>query len=160
LSRYAVRLGLVLVVLWLLFSGLWTHTVVVPLGIASIALTIFIAWRLGIIDRDADPVHLIIPSLKYLPWLMWQMVRANLTVARCILSGNGTLSPHVARLRTSQRSDLGRSIMANSITITPGTVTLEVFPDEIEYYALTAEMVRELEAGEMDRRVSNLEQEL
>ncbi len=152
MSRYVVSMTLVLVVLWLLFSGMWTHPVILPLGAASVALTVYLSPRLGLLDRDSDPVHMIGPALKYWPWLLWQIVRANLEVARRIIAGPGSISPRIARIDTPHTSDIGRSIYANSITLTPGTVTIQVRDDHIEYYALTGELVEELEAGEMAQR--------
>lgn len=158
--RLIVRLTLVLAMLWLLLSGMWTHPILLPLGAASVALTVWLCWRMGIIDDESEPLHLVVPSLKYWPWLLGQIVRANLQVAGRILKNPRELAPRIARVRSSQRTDLGRSIFANSITLTPGTVTIRVREGEILYYALTDDLVAELDAGEMDRRVSRLEQDL
>jgi len=157
---YVVNWTVVLAIIWLLFSGMWDHPIIMPLGAASVALTVYLAYRLGIMDSEGDPMHLIIPSLKYWPWLMGQIIRANLQVAGCILRGNQTLSPRMARLRSQQTTDLGRAIMANSITLTPGTVAVQVRAGEIDYYAMNASLVAELDEGEMNRRVAKLEQEL
>ncbi len=158
--RYVLNWTLVLAVIWLLFSGMWDHPIIVPLGVASLILTLYLTYRLGIMDKEGDPLHLIVPSLKYWPWLMGQIIRANLQVAGCILRGSQSLSPRMARLRSTQETDLGRAIMANSITLTPGTVTVQVRTGEIDYYAMNASLVAELDEGEMNRRVTQLEREL
>jgi len=158
--RYALSLTLILVVIWLLLSGMWTHPIILPLGAASVILTVWIAFRLEIIDRDTDPLRLMIPSLRYWPWLLGQIVRANLQVASRIIRGQDSLSPRITAVKSTQKSDLGRSIFANSITLTPGTVTIRVRDDDILYYALNEDLIRELDEGEMDRRVTRLEQQL
>lgn len=160
MTRYTVSLTLVLIALWLLMSGMWTHPVILPLGAASVCLTVWLSHRLGIIDKEGDPLHLVIPSLRYWPWLLGQILRANLQVARRILLDPTAISPRFATVRSSQHSDLGRSIFANSITLTPGTVTIQVRAGVILYYALSEDLAAELDEGEMDRRVSRLEEEL
>ncbi|MCC5888434.1 MAG: Na+/H+ antiporter subunit E [Gammaproteobacteria bacterium] len=160
MTRYTVSLTLVLIAVWLLLSGMWTHPIILPLGAASVALTVWLAHRLGIVDRESDPLHLVLPSIKYWPWLLGQILRANLQVAARILTNPTDLSPRLARVRSTQNSDLGRSIFANSITLTPGTVTIRVSAGEIFYYAISDDLVAELDEGEMDRRVTRLEEEL
>lgn len=160
MTRYTVSLTLVLVALWLLLSGMWTHPIILPLGVVSVALTVWLSHRLGIVDKEGDPLHLVLPSLRYWPWLMVQIVRANLQIARRILLDPSDLSPQLARVKSTQRSDLGISIFANSITLTPGTVTIQVRPNSIFYYAISEDLVRELDEGEMDRRVTRLEETL
>lgn len=160
MTRIVVSLTVVLAILWLLFSGMWTHPIILPLGAVSVALTVWLTLRLGIMTRSADPSRLLLPSLKYWPWLMVQIVRSNLQVSARVFQSASKLSPTIATVRISQRTDVGRSIMANSITLTPGTVTLEVHSDRIEYYAMSENLVDELNTGDMDRRVSRLEKEL
>lgn len=160
LTRYTVSLTLVLIAVWLLLSGMWTHPIILPLGAASVVLTVWLALRLGIVDRDSDPVHLVVPSIKYWPWLLGQILRANLQVAARILTNPADLTPRLAQVRSTQHTDLGRSIFANSITLTPGTVAIRVSAGEILYYAISEDLVTELDEGEMDRRVTRLEEEL
>lgn len=160
MTRSTVSLTLVLIAVWLLLSGMWTHPIILPLGAASVALTVWLSLRLNVIDKDSDPLHLVLPSLKYWPWLMGQILRANLQVAGRILSDPADLSPRIARVRSTQTTDLGRSIFANSITLTPGTVTIQVRAGDILYYAISDDLVAELDAGDMDRRVTRMEEEL
>ena len=68
------------------------------------------------------------------------------------------IAPRVFRVKTSQRTELGQVIYANSITLTPGTVSINLFDDEIEVHALTVAGAAGLEEGTMDRRVTELEQ--
>ena len=78
-------------------------------------------------------------------------------VAKRILSPRLPISPRVIRVKAGQQSDLARVIYANSITLTPGTVSLSLEGDEIEVHALTREAAEELESGKMDRRVTRTE---
>jgi multicomponent Na+:H+ antiporter subunit E len=92
-----------------------------------------------------------------LPWLLWEIAKANVDVARRVLSRRPAIAPSLLRVRAGQRGDLGRAIYANSITLTPGTVSIEVAGDEITVHALTAEAADGLRTGEMDRKVTDYE---
>lgn len=152
---HAVFLGLLLFVVWLLMSGHY-EPLLIGLGIASCIAVVFISRRMDVVDRESVPVHLTIRSLGYWPWLTWQVILANIDVARRVLSPNLPISPTLVRLKASQKSDLALVIYANSITLTPGTVSVEVEPGEILVHAIAREGAEDLKGGEMDRRVSQM----
>ena len=100
----------------------------------------------------------ITPKLPlYWFWLLRQIVKANLAVTKIILSPRLPISPTVVRVRAGQKSDLAKVIYANSITLTPGTVSINLDDDHIEVHALTTRMAADLQTSEMERRVSRLE---
>jgi len=157
--KYTVSLTVILAAIWLLFSGMWTHPVIIPLGIASVALTVYLSRRMGIIDREGHPLHLLGPSLRYWPWLILEIVKSNFVVAGHILKGPKSINPRLSRVKASQKTELGRVIFANSITLTPGTVTIHVRNQEIWFYALTEEIERGVVEGDMNRRATEFEGE-
>lgn len=157
--KYTISLTVILALIWLLFSGLWTHPVILPLGAASVALSVWLAWRLGVLDREGHPLHLLIPSLRYWSWLLVQITKANGAVAMAILSPRGRVNPRLVRLPITQKTELGRTILANSITLTPGTVSVHVRDREIWFYALNEHIAEDLLSGEMDRRATRFEGE-
>lgn len=158
--KYSISLTLVLVTLWLLLSGMWTYPIILSLGAASVGLTVWLSHRLDLARESASLLRLLTSSLRYWPWLFWQIVRSNIQVVAQIIRGNEGLSPALATVKSTQNQDIGRTIFANSITLTPGTVAIRVSEGEILYYALTEDLITELDEGEMDRRVTRLEQEL
>ena len=104
------------------------------------------------------PLHLNLKALLiYWCWLLKEIFVANIYVCRLILSPSMPISPTVIALRSSQSSDLARVIFANSITLTPGTVTIDVDGDITEVHALTIEAARSLLEGSMDGKVTALE---
>ena len=111
-----------------------------------------------VIDRESHPFHLTFKLPAYWVWLGWEIAKANLAVARLILTPSLPISPRIVKVRASQSSELGQVVYANSITLTPGTVSMGLDDGHIEVHALTAAMARELEYGSMDRRVSRLEE--
>lgn len=156
LLLHVLSLAVVLAVVWWLLSG-YTLTLILGLGVASIALTIFIAWRMDRVDHETHPLHRSIRVVTYFPWLVWEIVKANIDVVMAILKKDMAIEPRLFELRASQNSEVGRVTYANSITLTPGTVTLAVKGDELIVHSLTAAAREGLKTGEMDRRVSNME---
>ena len=127
------------------------------LGVVSCLLVLYLAHRMDLIDHETHPMHLH-PGrlLAYWIWLLKEIFRSNVGVARIIVNPNLPISPKVFRVKTSQIDEIGQVIYANSITLTPGTVSMEVSDNEIEVHALTNEAAEELQTGEMDRRVRRL----
>ncbi len=152
----AVSLSVVLYVLWLLLSGHYESLTLV-LGAVSSVFVAWIAYRMDVADREGHPIHLTWRSLVYWPWLFWEIVKANLEVARLILAPRLAISPTVIKVKASQPDELGHVIYANSITLTPGTVSIDVRDATIEVHAITREMAEGLQTGEMDRRVTRME---
>lgn len=145
-----------LVLLWLLLSGYFL-TLIIALGVASVVLVVWIAHRMDVVDHESHPVHMGVKGMVYFPWLVWEIVKANVDVALAILKGSRAIAPKTMRVKASQRSDVGRVTYANSITLTPGTVTLYVDGDAFLVHALTAGSAAGLETGDMDKRVTALE---
>ncbi len=153
---HTLSLGALLLGLWLLLSGHYNFFLL-SLGAASIVLVLVIALRMDVVDHEGQPVHLTFAALLYWPWLGWQIVKANIDVARRILDPALPISPTVFKVKASQKSEVGKVMYANSITLTPGTISMRLEGDEIEVHALTREAAEELQQGEMDRRVSAVE---
>ena len=154
--KYTVSLALVLYGVWLLWSGHY-GLLLLTFGAVSCAGVVALTRRMGILDEESVPIELVLRFLRYGPWLLWEIVRANVDVARRILDPRLPIQPRVIRVRASQRHDLSRTIYANSITLTPGTVSVDIEGDEITVHALSRDAAESLERGEMDRRVSRIE---
>lgn len=151
----SLSLVVVLYVLWLLLSG-HGEPLLLVLGLVSCLASVYLARRMDVVDHEGHPVHLGPSLATYLPWLAWQIIKSNLTVARLILHPRLPITPTVFKVRASQTSDLGKVIYANSITLTPGTVSMSIDRDEILVHSIRAEGKKELEKGEMDRRVTRM----
>lgn len=142
---------------WLLLSG-HLEPLLVGAGIASTVAVALFVRRMRLLDREGHPVHLAPRALlSYWPWLAKEIVKSAWSVSRLILRPRAAISPTLVRVRASQRTDVGRATFANSITLTPGTISLEVGEDEILVHALTREGAQELAGGDMDRRVTAFE---
>lgn len=154
--QHTLSLSLLLVVFWLLNSGHYTP-LLLSLGAVSVALVVFISHRMDVVDHESQPLHLTLRIPGYWLWLLKEIILANVYVVYRIWSGNSTISPTLFVLKTNQRTDIVKVIYANSITLTPGTVAVDLEGDIITVHALTTKAVEELKSGAMEHRVNQLE---
>ena len=154
--RHTIILSLTLAAFWLLNSGHNTP-LILSLGAASIVLVLYIAHRMDVVDHESQPVHLTLKLPGYYMWLFKALVLANISVVKHIWLGNKTISPTLTTIWASQKTDIGKVIYASSITLTPGTVAVDVVGDRILVHALLRKNIDALKLGDMDRRVSLLE---
>ena len=150
-----ISLTIVLAAVWFVWSGIFT-SFILTLGALSVLAVILFVWRLGLFGHDGIRPYLPLTGMGYGLWLLKEIALSNIDVARRILDPRLPIDPRIIRVRPSQRSDLGRMIYANSITLTPGTVSLDLDDDEIEVHALTKEAAESLQSGAMDRRVTGI----
>lgn len=151
----AISLFAVLFVFWLIMSGHY-EAWLVALGALSAALSVWIALRLEAVDHEGHPLHLALAGLtRFWPWLLAEIVKSNLDVARAILSSPTSIDPTVFKVKAGQKDELGWMIYGNSITLTPGTVTVELDAEGmLTIHALNRASREGVESGEMDRRVT------
>ncbi len=156
MSIFPISLWLVLYLFWFLLSG-HSEPLLLGLGVVSCTIVVLIAKRMYTIDHESHPIHLSLKIPAYWLWLVWEIIKSNIAVMKLVWHPAMPISPTVVRVKTSQVSDLGKIVFANSITLTPGTVSMNVKNDEIEVHALTQEMAEDLQSGVMDSRVAELE---
>ena len=154
--RHTIFLSLSLAAFWLLNSG---HNTVLMLllGAISIAFVLYVAHRMDVVDHESQPLHLTLKFPSYYAWLIKEIILANIFVVKHIWLGNKSISPTLKTIKGSQNTDIGKAIYANSITLTPGTITVNLEGDQFMVHALCRELIDDLDAGEMDRRVTQLE---
>ena len=152
-----VGFSVVLATFWLINSA-YFKLLLLGLGALSIIAVIALVWRMK--SRDGESFPLIMPSWRlpgYLLWMIGQIIASNIDVAKRVWLGPSSISPVIFTTRAGQKSDVGKVLYANSITMTPGTATLSVRGDILEVHALTRKAADDLKKGEMDRRVTALE---
>jgi multicomponent Na+:H+ antiporter subunit E len=153
---HVIKLSLFLFAVWLLLSGHYTP-LLLGLGVLSSLLVVLLAVRVDLVDRQVVTVLFKPRSLLYLLWLGREIIKSNIDVTLRILDPKLRISPNVIRVKATQRSELGRVTYANSITLVPGTVAMSVEADEIIVHAITHAVAADLQSGEMDRRITELE---
>jgi len=151
--RYAFMLSLALVLYWVTMSGIYKPLIII-LGVISIVLVVLLTVRMKILDAETVPYHHIPKTLSYYVWLFGEIVKANVQVVRAVLSPNLEVSPTLLRVPSRQTSEVGKTVFANSITLTPGTVSVEMEGDTILVHALLSEMANPDDFIEMGERAS------
>ncbi len=140
---------------WLLWSGM-TKPLLLVLGAVSCLLVLVLAMRMGFFDRSVYSLHLTGRLLPFWGWLGKELVVANIQVARIVMSPKPAISPTVIKVTALPEGPVGQAILGNSITLTPGTVTLDDHEGELLVHCLTREGAEALQQGEMNRRVAAL----
>lgn len=146
-----------LLVTWVIFSGLFDpfH---LTLGAVSCALVTWMSSHMLFEDRTRSVpgrAGELFRLMRYLAWLLWQIVLANLHILRLALSPSGTreVVPRIVCFRTGLQSDFTRFLLAQSITLTPGTVTVKIEGDEFVIHAISQIAADGLD-GSMERRIA------
>jgi len=148
-------LALVLMLAWLLWSGLF-KPLLLALGVFSCVLVVYLAHRLRLFDTDVFELRFLSRMVRFWGWLAGQIVKSSLEVTRVVLSPRLPISPTVAEFDSRCTDHMDQAILGNSITLTPGTLTLQISDGHFVVHALTEAGARDVLSGEMDRRVAAL----
>jgi multicomponent Na+:H+ antiporter subunit E len=154
--RWLFRTVPYLAAFWLLLSA-HVEALFLTLGVLSLALVCWLSWRAGLTRRTGVPVRLMVRLPWYALWLATEVLVSSVAVSRRVWSPRPALSPVVADTSSAGLSELSQVIYANSITLTPGTLSLDLDEDQIEVHSLDPVGVKDLHAGAMLRRVRRLE---
>ena len=149
-------LFVILVCLWLLMSGHYTF-LIISLGILSCAFCVYLANRAKLIDDEGLPLFFLPKLLGYLIWLFKEILISNLNTAKAIVSNN--IKPETFTVKASQITDVAKVTYANSITLTPGTVTTKIKNNTFEVHALNNDCGNDVRSNVMDKKVKLLEGE-
>ena len=141
-------------VIWLLLSGHY-DPLLLTLGVLSCITCLYVTWKAKFIDEEGLPLHLLIRLPIYTVWLFKEIIKANIDTAKIIIFNNP--DPQNFRVKSSQKTEAGKVTYANSITLTPGTVTTVLDGDILEVHALSSDMADDVKSGAMDKKVSWLE---
>tara|TARA_Y100001936_G_C15824442_1_gene533436 strand:- start:236 stop:655 length:420 start_codon:yes stop_codon:yes gene_type:complete len=128
---------------------------IVSLGIISCAFCVYVAKRGKLIDDEGLPTFFIPRLLNYLMWLFKEILKSNVITAKVII--NGKVEPEIFTVKSSQVTDVAKVTYANSITLTPGTVTTKIQKDVFEVHALNSDFGNDVRTNEMDKKVTWLE---
>jgi multicomponent Na+:H+ antiporter subunit E len=156
MNKHTMSLFCILAVLWLFNSGIYTPLLLI-LGVVSICFVIWLSLRMDIIDDESQPLQLSRKLPTYYYWLIKKIIQSNIDVVVLVWRGNGAISPCVANLPIGQQSEITKVIYANSITLTPGTVAMNIEDNSVLIHSLTTHSMEELRQGDMARQVNRLE---
>lgn len=152
----AVGLLIALFALWLALSG-YFKPFLLTLGVLSCLFTVFLAARMKLLDDEAVPLQLRLSLLLYWGWLGREIFKSAVAVSRVILAREMPISQQLVAIPCTQKTEMGHVIFANSITLTPGTVTVEAGGGHFLVHALTEDFAAPEGFAEMDKRVTAVE---
>jgi multicomponent Na+:H+ antiporter subunit E len=148
--KHTISLGLLLGILWWVLSG-YAKPLLLAFGAFSVLFTLWLARRMDAIDHESHPIHMSLGLMRFWVRLIVEIVVSNLQVLGAILSPRpNAIQPHFLRVRVRQTSDLGKVILANAITLTPGTVSVALIGDELLVHALTRASGQAVRDGQLD----------
>ncbi|MDE0957916.1 MAG: Na+/H+ antiporter subunit E [Planctomycetota bacterium] len=138
---------------WLLLSGRFDSPFLLGSGVVACALTVLVCQRLELVSPQFQPLHSVFRFLLYLPWLLVQIFRASFDVIILAWSPRPNISPRLVKVRTGLDHPLAQTLLANSITLTPGTVTVDIDDQSLLVHALGEKAARGVLEGSMERRI-------
>ena len=161
--KHGIVLSVVLMCIWLAWSGIY-QPLLISFGVLSVLLTVYVSASLEAVNDEGQPISWGWQPLWYFPWLLKEIVLANIDVIKRVLHPSmndldkNIISPTWIKVPTKQHSRLGQSLFANSITLTPGTVSVEIGEDFIWVHAISKEGAESLlEGGTMGDYVCAVE---
>ncbi len=146
----------VLFIFWLILSGHYTPFLLV-IGIISCVFIVILVVKMEILDDEALPIKFLFSAIKYWPWLFGQIIQSALNVAKIIINPNLPITPTMIKIKPLQETDVGVVTFANSITLTPGTISVEIDNDNILVHAITRDNAFDLEQGVMNEKCKRFE---
>lgn len=137
---------------WILLSGFFDK-MHLSLGIICSAIVAFFSHDLLIGSVDLKKA---VNFIIYIPWIIYQIVLANIDVAYRVLHPKMPIDPKIITFKTKLISDLSLTTLANSITLTPGTITVDIKDGVYYVHAVATKSADDLLSGEMENRVANV----
>jgi len=155
IAARAAVLAVVLAAAWLLWSGLY-KPLLLALGAFSCALVVYASLRMHLFDYSMVTVRFSWRLIGYWAWLGKEIAKSSLQVSRVVLSPRLPVSPTVAELEATSRHPVDVAMLGNSITLTPGTLTIRIRDGGLMVHALTREGAQDVIDGEINRRIAGL----
>jgi len=153
-----MHIGLWVVVLslfWLLLSG-YIQPLLLSFGAISVFLVVLVVKRMDDVDQELRQLSFGFSIFRYVPWLLKEIMSSSIHVSKLIWGSPKDLSPTLAKIPLNNIPKDKRVLYANSITLTPGTLSLDINENEITVHALEAASIEELKEGAMESKIAGL----
>ena len=150
----SITLFIVLFGFWLLMSGYYTP-LILSLGVISCLLCVYLTIKGKFLDNETLPIYFFPRLIQYTLWLIKEILKSNIQTAKVIIMKSE--EPELFSVKATQKTNEGKVTYANSITLTPGTVTTQIKNDIFEVHALTKDFGDDVRSSEMDKMVTWLE---
>ena len=149
---YLGKWALLLSVFWLLLSG-FLKPLLLSFGVISVAIVIYVLRRMDSIDHEPKAVSSGFRMFRYTTWLLKEIANSSLEVAKLVWGSPNSLSPSIAKLPIDDIPEKTRVLYANSITLTPGTLSVDLDDQHVTVHALHEQSIADLKEGSMSSRI-------
>lgn len=153
-SLHLLIWAIVLMVFWLLLSG-FLKPLLVSFGVVSVAMVVWLLRRMDATDDQPQTPSLGLSFWRYSVWLIGQILLSSVEVAKLVW-GKKQLTPTLAKLPVDKVPDKNHVLYANSITLTPGTLSVDIDAKEVTVHALDSQSIEELKAGDMANKIADV----
>ena len=154
INAKSITLFIILFGFWLLMSGYYTP-LILSLGVISCLLCVYLTIKGKFLDNETLPIYFFPRLIQYTLWLIKEILKSNIQTAKVIIMKSE--EPELFSVKATQKTNEGKVTYANSITLTPGTVTTQIKNDIFEVHALTKDFGDDVRSSEMDKMVTWLE---
>ena len=154
INTKSITLFIILFGFWLLMSGYYTP-LILSLGVISCLLCVYLTIKGKFLDNETLPIYFFPRLIQYTLWLIKEILKSNIQTAKVIIMKSE--EPELFSVKASQKTNEGKVTYANSITLTPGTVTTQIKNDLFEVHALTKDFGDDVRSSDMDKMVTWLE---
>ena len=151
ITKWAILLS----AFWLLLSG-YIQPLLLSFGAVSVILVLFVLKRMDEVDQERQEIGTGIRLIRYLPWLIGQIISSSIHVTKLIWSSPKELSPSLAKINAENVPAKRRALYANSITLTPGTLSVDLVDGEVTVHALRQSSIEALEKGIMEKKITGI----
>ncbi len=146
--------AVVLSLFWLLLSG-FIQPLLLSFGAISVFIVVLIVKRMDDVDQELKQLNFGFSIFRYIPWLLKEIFASSIHVTKLIW-GSETLTPTLAKIPAKNVPKAKRVLYANSITLTPGTLTVDLDDEVVTVHALRASSIDKLNEGDMERKITDL----
>lgn len=142
-----------LIIVWIGLMGVSYEPRMIIFMILVPTLVYVFGWKLNLLPEKN---YFKISSALYFFWLLKEIFMSSISVVKIACHKNLRIQPILEPIQSIQKSDMALVVYANSITLTPGTVTLSMENNNLLVHALDISFMHDLQEGEMDNRVSKV----
>jgi multicomponent Na+:H+ antiporter subunit E len=148
---------IVMFAFWILLSGEFTF-ILITSGVVASLITAYLSHDIFVGKADLKTeTGRVFKFIVYIPWLLWEIILANVEIAYLVLSPKPLIDPQLVHFKNDLKTDLGIVTLAHSITLTPGTVTIDANREEFVIHAIWQKSADGIIGGEMQRKVKKIE---
>lgn len=152
---YISKWAVILSVFWLLLSG-YIEPMMLSFGAVSVVIVLLALKRMDAVDHEPRGISINHQTVHYFLWLLGQIFSSSLLVTKLIWGSSNKLSPSLAKIQAKNVPPNKRVLYANSITLTPGTLSVDLEDEDITVHALQQSSIEELEQGDMERKITDI----